>query len=128
MKISGINSKFARCFLRLLFNQIFPEFERMTSREELLALGEQWRQARTIATTRPHTNAPTRPPANIIANATIHPLDAAKDAVRYSGLTLPLDDPNDKGVEFRSTTHGPEPKIIVVDKKSDESEQARPAT
>ena len=45
-------------------------------------------------------------PVSKTAYTAMHAIDAAKDAVRFRGLSMPpREDKGEKGIEFASTTH-----------------------
>ena len=61
--------------------EMFPKVRQAVGRKELQELGEQMREAKLAAPTRPHPRAPDHPPANLIAGPVAALLDAGKDAV-----------------------------------------------
>ncbi|MFN2614934.1 MAG: hemerythrin domain-containing protein [Actinomycetota bacterium] len=61
---------------------LFPKFAKVAGREELEQMGEQLRMAKRTAPTRPHPNAPNRPPGNIVMGMASAAMDRARDAGR----------------------------------------------
>jgi len=61
--------------------EMFPKVRRAVGRRELQELGEQMKDAKLAAPTRPHPRSPDQPPANLIAGPVAALLDAGKDAV-----------------------------------------------
>jgi hemerythrin-like domain-containing protein len=61
--------------------EMFPKVRKAVGRKELQELGEQMKDAKQAAPTRPHPRAPDQPPGNLIAGPLAALLDAGKDAV-----------------------------------------------
>jgi hemerythrin superfamily protein len=61
---------------------VFPRLRRESNRAELLDMASLLRAAKKDAPTRPHPNAPSTPPANLVAGAVAGVVDRARDAGR----------------------------------------------
>jgi hemerythrin superfamily protein len=62
--------------------ELFPKLRREASKEELVDMGKLTRAAKRVAPTRPHPNAPSKPPGNIVAGLAAAVVDRARDALR----------------------------------------------
>jgi iron-sulfur cluster repair protein YtfE (RIC family) len=65
--------------------ELFPMLQRELDQEALDALGVQLAAAKALAPTRPHPNAPNRPPFNVLAGAGAALVDRARDAITGHG-------------------------------------------
>jgi hemerythrin-like domain-containing protein len=61
--------------------EMFPKVRKAVGRRDLQELGEQMKDAKVAAPTRPHPRAPDQPPGNLIAGPMAALLDAGKDAL-----------------------------------------------
>jgi hypothetical protein len=61
--------------------ELLPLFEQHLSAEQQQELARAFQAAETVAPTRPHPDAPQRPPANIVVGLATSLLDRARDAV-----------------------------------------------
>jgi hemerythrin superfamily protein len=61
---------------------MFPQVRKALSPADLRDLGEQLRQAKEVAPTRPHPRAPDEPPGNIVAGTAAAVVDRGRDMVR----------------------------------------------
>ena len=66
-------------------SQLFPLLIEHVDRDALDALGTQLAAAKAMAPTRPHPNAPNRPPFNVLAGAGAAVVDRARDAITGHG-------------------------------------------
>ena len=60
-------------------SHLLPSLKQACNQQELQELTDQFLRMKMISPSRPHPQAPNKPPANIAANTTAVPLDAAKD-------------------------------------------------
>jgi len=65
-------------------SDLLPTLRRRASKAELDEIRNSFLSAKTIAPSRPHPSAPTEPPQNKIVGAATMPIDAARDAGRFS--------------------------------------------
>jgi len=63
---------------------LFPKLRAAVGPEELREMGEAMAQAKKMAPTRPHPQAPSTPPGNVVAGAAAAVVDKARDAFRRS--------------------------------------------
>ncbi|MFD9371782.1 hemerythrin domain-containing protein [Streptomyces sp. NPDC060020] len=66
-------------------NNLFPMMRRTCSAEKLDELGDKVRRAKTMAPTRPHPSAPSKPPANKLLAPGVGLVDRARDFVTGRG-------------------------------------------
>lgn len=60
-------------------SELLPALQKACSAAELKEMADTFVRMKLISPSRPHPQAPNTPPANIAANTTAVPLDAAKD-------------------------------------------------
>lgn len=65
--------------------ELFPLLQQHLGQEALDTLGTQLAAAKAMAPTRPHPNAPNRPPFNVLAGAGAAVVDRARDAITGHG-------------------------------------------
>jgi len=65
-------------------SDLLPSIKKHSSKAELDQMRSDFLSAKTMAPSRPHPSAPTNPPANKIVAAATMPIDAARDAGRFS--------------------------------------------
>jgi hemerythrin superfamily protein len=66
-------------------DDLLPRFAASVSSEYLLQLGKQFETAKLFAPSRPHPRGPNKPPLNLVANASLAPLDFVRDLIRFEG-------------------------------------------
>jgi len=71
---------------------ILTQLPKYVSSQELIALRDSFVRHLAMAPSRPHPDAPDKPPMNIAANTASVPLDAAKDMLRFSSTKPTKDD------------------------------------
>jgi len=71
---------------------ILTQLPKYLSAQELQELRDSFVRHLAMAPSRPHPDAPDKPPTNIAANTASVPLDAAKDMMRFSGTKPTKDD------------------------------------
>ena len=64
--------------------ELFPKLRASIGREELRTMGAELANAKKMAPTHPHPNAPNTPPGNVVAGAAAALIDKARDALRRS--------------------------------------------
>ena len=62
--------------------ELFPKLRASIGQGELQAMGAELAQAKKMAPTHPHPNAPNTPPGNVVGGAAAALLDKARDALR----------------------------------------------
>jgi len=65
-------------------SELLPAFRRQASKTDLDEIRNSFLNAKMMAPSRPHPSAPTEPPQNKIAAAATMPVDAVRDAGRFS--------------------------------------------
>lgn len=60
-------------------SHLLPALKRACNQQELKEMTDSFIRMKLVSPSRPHPQAPNKPPANIAANTTAVPLDAAKD-------------------------------------------------
>ena len=65
--------------------ELFPLLQQHVGRDALDSLGTALAAAKAMAPTRPHPNAPNRPPFNVLAGAGAAVVDRARDAIEGRG-------------------------------------------
>ena len=65
-------------------SDLLPQIKRQASPQEMEQLRTEFLRAKMMAPSRPHPSAPTNPPANKIVGAATAPIDAMRDAGRFS--------------------------------------------
>jgi len=65
-------------------SDLLPSIKKRSSQAELEQMRSDFISAKTMAPSRPHPSAPSNPPANKIVAAATMPIDAARDAGRFS--------------------------------------------
>ena len=65
-------------------SELLPALRQACSDAEVAEMTEAWMHAKKIAPSRPHPEAPNEPPENKLVNAQTAPLDAVRDAGRFS--------------------------------------------
>jgi hemerythrin-like domain-containing protein len=63
-------------------HDLFPQLRQNLSKKELIELGDQLREGKRLAPTRPHPRGPDEPPGNLIVGAVAGVVDRARSAVR----------------------------------------------
>ena len=62
--------------------ELFPKLQAAFGPEEQQEMGQAMAEAKKMAPTRPHPNAPSTPPGNVVAGAAAAVVDKARDALR----------------------------------------------
>ncbi len=68
---------------------LLPDLERALSPEEVRRMAMAVSEAKPLAPTRPHPNAPDEPPANVVASLVAKGVDTARDLLRTTLRHLP---------------------------------------
>ena len=63
-------------------SDVFPRLRQALAADQLRQMGEALEKAKKMAPTRPHPNAPSTPPGNVVAGAAAAVVDKARDAAR----------------------------------------------
>ena len=62
--------------------ELFPQLQAAFGPQEQQEMGQAMAEAKKMAPTRPHPNAPSTPPGNVVAGAAAAVVDKARDALR----------------------------------------------